>query len=160
MCIRDSSYTNDQRILDLVHDDLRRARAAALSMIPATTGAAKAIGEVLPGLKGKLSGLAVRVPTPNVSLVDLTVNLKKQATVEEINAAFKKAAGGSLKGVLEYSEEQTVSIDYNDNPHSAIVDATNTTVVDNMAKVLAWYDNEWGYSNRMVDVVKYIAAKA
>ncbi|MBL8955746.1 MAG: type I glyceraldehyde-3-phosphate dehydrogenase [Myxococcaceae bacterium] len=153
------SYTNDQRILDLVHDDLRRARAAALSMIPATTGAAKAIGEVLPALKGKLSGLAVRVPTPNVSLVDLTVNLKKGATVEELNAAFKKAAGGALKGVLEYSEEQTVSIDYNGNPHSAIVDGTNTTVIDNMAKVLAWYDNEWGYSNRCVDIMKFVASK-
>jgi len=153
------SYTNDQRILDLVHDDLRRARAAALSMIPASTGAAKAIGEVLPQLKGKLTGMAVRVPTPNVSLVDLTVNLKKKATVEEINGAFKKAAGGSLKGVLEYSEEQTVSIDYNDNPHSAIFDSTNTMVIDDMAKVLAWYDNEWGYSNRCVDVLKYVSGK-
>ncbi len=153
------SYTNDQRILDLVHDDLRRARAAALSMIPASTGAAKAIGEVLPSLKGKLTGMAVRVPTPNVSLVDLTVNLKKTATVEEINAAFKKAADGALKGVLQYSEEQTVSIDYNGNPHSAILDATNTMVIDNMAKVLAWYDNEWGYSNRCVDIMKYMAAK-
>jgi glyceraldehyde 3-phosphate dehydrogenase len=153
------SYTNDQRILDLVHDDLRRARAAALSMIPSSTGAAKAIGEVLPSLKGKLSGMSVRVPTPNVSLVDLTVNLKKTATAEEINAAFKKAAGGVLGGILQYSEEQTVSIDYNDNPHSAIFDATNTFVVDNMAKVMAWYDNEWGYSNRCVDVVKFIAAK-
>jgi glyceraldehyde 3-phosphate dehydrogenase len=153
------SYTNDQRILDLVHDDLRRARAAALSMIPASTGAAKAIGEVLPSLKGKLTGMAVRVPTPNVSLVDLTVNLKKTATPEEINAAFKKAADGALKGVLQYSDEQTVSIDYNGNPHSAILDATNTMVIDNMAKVLAWYDNEWGYSNRCVDIMKYMASK-
>jgi len=153
------SYTNDQRILDLVHDDLRRARAAALSMIPASTGAAKAIGEVLPALKGKLNGMAVRVPTPNVSLVDLTVNLKKAATVEEINAAFKKAAEGPLKGILEYSDAQTVSVDYNDNPHSAIFDSTNTFVMDNMAKVLAWYDNEWGYSNRVVDVAKLVAAK-
>ena len=153
------SYTNDQRILDLVHDDLRRARAAALSMIPASTGAAKAIGEVLPALKGKLNGFAVRVPTPNVSLVDLTVNLKKAATVEEINAAFKKAAEGPLKGILEYSDAQTVSVDYNDNPHSAIFDSTNTFVMDNMAKVLAWYDNEWGYSNRVVDVAKLVAAK-
>jgi len=154
------SYTNDQRILDLVHDDLRRARAAALSMIPASTGAAKAIGEVLPALKGKLNGLAVRVPTPNVSLVDLTVVLKKNATVEEINAAFKAAAGGALKGVLEDNEAPTVSIDYNDNPHSAIFDSLSTFVMEgNLAKVMAWYDNEWGYSNRMVDVAKFIAGK-
>jgi glyceraldehyde 3-phosphate dehydrogenase len=155
------SYTNDQRILDLVHKDLRRARAAGLSMIPASTGAAKAIGEVLPALKGKLNGMAVRVPTPNVSLVDLTVVLKKAATVAEINAAFKKAGEGALKGVLLYSEDETVSIDYNGNPHSAIFDATNTMVMEgNLAKVMAWYDNEWGYSNRMVDVAKFIAAKA
>ncbi|MBX7112892.1 MAG: type I glyceraldehyde-3-phosphate dehydrogenase [Myxococcaceae bacterium] len=154
------SYTNDQRILDLVHDDLRRARAAALSMIPSSTGAAKAIGEVLPNLKGKLNGLAVRVPTPNVSLVDLTVNLKNNATVEQINAAYKAAAEGPLKGVLEYSAEQTVSIDYNDNPHSAIFDSTNTFVIEgNLVKVMAWYDNEWGYSNRMVDVAKFIGSK-
>ena len=155
------SFTNDQRILDLVHKDLRRARAASMSMIPSSTGAAKAIGEVLPSLKGKLNGLAVRVPTPNVSLVDLTVNLKKPATVEEINKAFKAAAEGPLKGVLLYSEEETVSIDYNGNPHSAIFDATNTHVMEgNLAKVMAWYDNEWGYSNRMVDVAKFIASKA
>jgi glyceraldehyde 3-phosphate dehydrogenase len=154
------SYTNDQRILDLVHDDLRRARAAALSMIPSSTGAAKAIGEVLPALKGKLNGLAVRVPTPNVSLVDLTVMLKKSTTVEEINAAFKKAAEGPLKGVLEYSDAPTVSIDYNDNPHSAIFDSLSTFVMEgNMAKVMAWYDNEWGYSCRMVDVAKLIVSK-
>ncbi len=154
------SYTNDQRILDLVHDDLRRARAAALSMIPASTGAAKAIGEVLPALKGKLNGMAVRVPTPNVSLVDLTIVLKKNATVEEINAAFKTAAGGAMKGVLEYNDAPTVSIDYNDNPHSAIFDSLSTQVIEgNLAKVLAWYDNEWGYSNRMVDVAKYVAGK-
>jgi glyceraldehyde 3-phosphate dehydrogenase len=154
------SYTNDQRILDLVHDDLRRARAAALSMIPSSTGAAKAIGEVLPALKGKLNGLAVRVPTPNVSLVDLTVMLKKSTTVEEINAAFKQAADGALKGVLEYSDAPTVSIDYNDNPHSAIFDSLSTFVMEgNMAKVMAWYDNEWGYSNRMVDVAKFVAGK-
>ncbi len=153
------SYTNDQRILDLVHDDLRRARAAALSMIPASTGAAKAIGEVLPALKGKLNGMAVRVPTPNVSLVDLTVNVKTNGSVEEINAAFKKAAEGPMKGILEYSDEQTVSIDYNGNPHSAIFDSTNTWVMDNMVKVMAWYDNEWGYSNRMVDVAKLVSSK-
>ncbi len=154
------SYTNDQRILDLVHEDLRRARAAALSMIPTSTGAAKAIGDVLPMLKGKLNGISVRVPTPNVSLVDLTVVLAKKATAEEINAAFRKAAEGPLKGVLEYSEAQTVSIDYNGNPHSAILDATNTMVLEgNLAKVLAWYDNEWGFSNRMVDVAKFLVSK-
>src|SRR6185436_11460729 len=120
------SYTNDQRILDLTHKDLRRARAAALSMIPTSTGAAKAIGDVLPTLKGKLHGVSVRVPTPNVSLVDLTVLLSKNATPEEINAAFKKAAEGPLKGILEYADAPTVSIDYNDNPHSAIFDSTNT----------------------------------
>ncbi|MBI3184194.1 MAG: type I glyceraldehyde-3-phosphate dehydrogenase [Myxococcales bacterium] len=154
------SYTNDQRILDLVHDDLRRARAAALSMIPSSTGAAKAIGEVLPALKGKMHGLAVRVPTPNVSLVDLTVTLSKNATAEEINAAFKKAAEGPLKGILQYEDAPTVSIDYVDNPHSAIFDSTNTFVVGgNLAKVMAWYDNEWGYSNRMVDVAKFLVSK-
>jgi glyceraldehyde 3-phosphate dehydrogenase len=155
------SYTNDQRILDLVHDDLRRARAAALSMIPSSTGAAKAIGEVLPALKGKMNGISVRVPTPNVSLVDLTVVLSKNATPEEINNAFKKAAEGPLKGVLEYSDLPTVSIDYNGNPHSAIFDSTNTFVMEgNLAKVLAWYDNEWGFSNRMVDVAKYLVSKS
>ncbi len=153
------SYTNDQRILDLMHEDLRRARAAALSMIPASTGAAKAIGEVLPALKGKLNGMAVRVPTPNVSLVDLTVNLAKPVTVEEVNAAFKKAAEGPLKGVLEYSEALTVSVDYNGNPHSAIFDSTSTYAIDNLVKVMAWYDNEWGFSNRMVDVAKFLVSK-
>jgi glyceraldehyde 3-phosphate dehydrogenase len=153
------SYTNDQRILDLVHDDLRRARAAAMSMIPTSTGAAKSIGEVMPELKGKLNGTSVRVPTPNVSLVDLTVSVKKAGSVEEVNAAFKAAANGALKGVLEYSEAPTVSIDYNGNPHSAIFDATSTFVIDNMIKVMAWYDNEWGFSNRMVDTAKFIASK-
>jgi glyceraldehyde 3-phosphate dehydrogenase len=154
------SFTNDQRILDLPHEDLRRARAASLSMIPTTTGAAKAIGEVLPALKGKLHGLAVRVPTANVSLVDLTVQLGKAATVEEINAAFKKAAEGPLRGVLQYNDEPTVSIDYNGNPHSSIFDSTNTMVMDgNLVKVMAWYDNEMGFSNRMVDVAKFIAHK-
>ena len=154
------SYTNDQRILDLVHDDLRRARAAGLSMIPCSTGAAKAIGEVLPALKGKLNGLAVRVPTPNVSLVDLTVVLKKATTVEEVNAAFKKAADGGLKGVLQYSDAPTVSVDYNGNPHSAIFDSLSTFVMEgNLVKVMAWYDNEWGFSNRMVDVAKFVAGK-
>jgi glyceraldehyde 3-phosphate dehydrogenase len=151
------SYTNDQNLLDLPHKDLRRARAAALSMIPSTTGAAKAVAEVIPELKGKLNGTAVRVPTPNVSLVDLTVELERPATAQSINAAFKAAAGGSLKGVLAYSEAPTVSIDYNGDPHSSIFDATNTFVIgDTFAKVFAWYDNEWGFSNRMVDVARYL----
>ena len=151
------SYTNDQNLLDLPHKDLRRARAAALSMIPSTTGAAKAVAEVIPALKGKLNGTAVRVPTPNVSLVDLTVETERPVTAESINAAFKAAAEGPLKGVLQYSDEPTVSIDYNGNPHSAIFDATNTFVIgDTFAKVFAWYDNEWGFSNRMVDVAKYL----
>jgi glyceraldehyde 3-phosphate dehydrogenase len=151
------SYTNDQNLLDLPHKDLRRARAAALSMIPSTTGAAKAVAEVIPELKGKLHGTAVRVPTPNVSLVDLTVETEKPVTAESINAAFKAAAQAKLRGVLEYSEAPTVSIDYNGNPHSAIFDATNTFVItDTFAKVFAWYDNEWGFSNRMVDVAKYL----
>jgi glyceraldehyde 3-phosphate dehydrogenase len=154
------SYTNDQRILDLVHEDLRRARAAALSMIPTSTGAAKAIGEVLPALKGKMHGLAVRVPTPNVSLVDLTVVTSKNTTVEEVNEAYLKAANGSLKGILEFSDELTVSVDYNGNPHSAIFDSTSTMVMGgNLVKVMAWYDNEWGFSNRMVDVAKYMITK-
>jgi glyceraldehyde 3-phosphate dehydrogenase (phosphorylating) len=151
------SYTNDQNLLDLPHKDLRRARAAALSMIPSTTGAAKAVAEVIPALKGKLHGTAVRVPTPNVSLVDLTVELEKQATAETINAAFKAAADGKLKGILQYSDEPTVSIDYVGNAHSSIFDATSTFVIDNtFAKVFSWYDNEWGFSNRMVDTAKYL----
>jgi len=151
------SYTNDQNLLDLPHKDLRRARAAALSMIPSTTGAAKAVAEVIPELKGKLHGTAVRVPTPNVSLVDLTVELEKQATAESINAAFKAAADGKLKGILQYSDEPTVSVDYVGNPHSSIFDATSTFVIDNtFAKVFSWYDNEWGFSNRMVDTAKYL----
>ena len=154
------SYTNDQRILDLPHEDLRRARAAALSMIPTSTGAAKAIGEVLPALKGKLHGVAIRVPTPNVSLVDLTVRVSKSTTVDDINAAFRKAAEGPLKGILQYSEDLTVSVDYNGNTHSAIFDATNTLVMEgSLAKVFAWYDNEWGFSQRMVDVAKFIASR-
>jgi glyceraldehyde 3-phosphate dehydrogenase len=151
------SYTNDQNLLDLPHKDLRRARAAALSMIPSTTGAAKAVAEVIPELKGKLNGTAVRVPTPNVSLVDLTVELEKPATAEAINAAFKAAAAGKLEGILAYSEAPTVSIDYNHDPHSSIFDATSTFVIgDTFAKVFAWYDNEWGFSNRMVDVARYL----
>lgn len=152
------SYTNDQRILDLPHSDLRRARAAAMSMIPTTTGAAKAVGEVLPVLKGKLDGLAIRVPTPNVSLVDLTVELEKPATKEEINAAMKAASEGPLKGILDYSEEKTVSIDYNNCPASSTFDALDTYVIDGkLAKVMSWYDNEYGYSNRMVDLGKLMA---
>ncbi|MHA7632246.1 type I glyceraldehyde-3-phosphate dehydrogenase [Corallococcus sp. M7] len=154
------SYTNDQRILDLTHEDMRRARAAALSMIPTSTGAAKAIGEVIPSLKGKMHGISVRVPTPNVSLVDLTVNTTKKVTPEEVIAAMKAAANGALKGVLEFSDAQTVSVDYNGNPHSAIFDATNCFVMgDNMLKVMAWYDNEWGFSNRMVDTAKFLVSK-
>jgi glyceraldehyde 3-phosphate dehydrogenase (phosphorylating) len=155
------SYTNDQRILDLPHEDLRRARAAALSMIPSSTGAAKMIGEVIPELKGKLNGISIRVPTPNVSLVDLTAELTKKTTVEEINAAFKAAAEGKLKGVLQYNTEQTVSVDYNGNPASSIFDSTQTAVADDgkFVKVFAWYDNEWGFSNRMVDVGLFIGGK-
>jgi len=154
------SYTNDQRILDVIHKDMRRARAAAMSMIPTSTGAAKAIGEVLPSLKGKMHGLSVRVPTPNVSLVDLTVVLSKKATAEEIIAAYKKASETNLKGILEFADEQTVSVDYNGNPHSAIFDSTNCFVMEgNLAKVMAWYDNEWGFSNRMVDTAKFLVSK-
>jgi len=154
------SYTNDQRILDLTHEDLRRARAAALSMIPSTTGAAKAIGEVLPALKGKMHGLSVRVPTPNVSLVDLTVVTSRATTTDEILAAFRKNAEGSLKGILQYSDEPTVSVDFNGNPHSAVFDATNAFVMgDNLVKVMAWYDNEWGFSNRMVDTSLFLVSK-
>ncbi|MDP2753073.1 MAG: type I glyceraldehyde-3-phosphate dehydrogenase [Nitrospirota bacterium] len=151
------SYTNDQRILDLPHKDLRRARAAALNMIPTTTGAAKAVGLVLPELKGKLNGMSIRVPTPNVSVVDLVAELARDVTVEEINAALKKAAEGPMKGILKYSEEPLVSSDFNDDEHSSIVDATLTMVLEgSMVKVLAWYDNEWGYSSRIRDLILYI----
>jgi len=154
------SYTNDQRTLDLVHKDLRRARAAALSMIPTTTGAAKAIGKVLPQLAGKMDGLAIRVPTPNVSLVDLVCEVGKDTSKEEVNAALKKAAEGELKQVLEYTELPLVSKDFNGNSKSAIVDALSTYVVDKrLVKVLGWYDNEWGYSNRVIDLVEFIAQK-
>jgi len=154
------SYTNDQQILDLPHKDLRRARAAALSMIPTTTGAAKAVGLVLPQLKGKLDGMAVRVPTPNVSLIDLVVETQKPTTIEEVNAAFKQAAEGVLKGILEYCELPLVSRDFNGNASSSIVDAPSTNVIGgNMVKVLSWYDNEWGYSNRLLDLVLYIARR-
>jgi len=155
------SYTSDQRLHDLPHDDLRRARAAALSMIPSSTGAAKAIHEVIPELKGKLAGTSIRVPTPNVSLVDLTVELSKATDVAAINAAFKAAAAGPLQGVLAYNEDQTVSVDYNGNPHSSIFDSTQTAVAEGgkLAKVFAWYDNEWGFSNRMVDVGMLVASQ-
>jgi len=154
------AYTNDQKILDLPHKDLRRARAAALSMIPTSTGAAKAVSLVLPELKGKLDGMAVRVPVPTVSVVDLTAELSKPGTAEEINAAFKAAADGKLKGVLEYVDELLVSVDFKGNPHSSIFDAPSTKVIGgNMVKVLAWYDNEWGFSSRMRDVVLYMAQK-
>jgi glyceraldehyde 3-phosphate dehydrogenase len=151
------AYTNDQQILDLPHKDLRRARAASLSMIPTTTGAAKAVSLVLPQLKGKLDGLAVRVPTPNVSLVDLVVTTEKDTSAAEVNAAFKAAAGGPLQGILEFCELPLVSRDFNGNPASSIVDGQTTTVIGgNMVKVMAWYDNEWGYSNRVVDLVGYL----
>ena len=152
------AYTNDQRILDLPHDDMRRARAAAMSMIPTTTGAAQAVFLVLPELKGKLDGLAVRVPTPNVSLVDLVVETEKSTSVEQVNAALKAAANGSLKGILDFCETPLVSIDFNGNPASSSVDAATTSVIaGNMVKVMSWYDNEWGYSNRIVDLVKLMA---
>ena len=154
------SYTNDQKILDLPHKDLRRARAAALSMIPTSTGAAKAIYLVIPELKGRLDGVAMRVPTPNVSVVDLTIELKAETTVEAINAAMTQAAAGSLKGILEVSNEELVSIDFRGNPASSIVDAPLTRVLQGtMAKVFAWYDNEWGFSSRMVDLIHFMAKK-
>jgi len=151
------SYTNDQRILDFPHSDLRRARAAAMSMIPTKTAAAAAISLVIPDLKGKLDGFAIRVPTPNVSVVDLTAELNKNATVEEINAAVKAAAEGPLKGILMYTDEPLVSIDFNHNPHSSCFDSKNTRVLDgNFIKILSWYDNEWGFSNRVIDLIKKI----
>ena len=154
------SYTNDQKILDLPHKDLRRARAAAVSMIPTSTGAAKAIYLAIPELKGKLDGIAIRVPTPNVSLVDLTVELAKPATAEDINGAFKKAAAGPMKGILDVTDEELVSIDFRGNPHSSIVDAPLTKVVGgSLAKVFSWYDNEWGFSNRMKDLIRYMASR-
>ena len=154
------SYTNDQVILDFPHKDLRRARAAALSMIPTTTGAAKAIGLVIPELKGRMDGIAIRVPTPNVSLVDLVMTVSRATTAEEVNAKFKEASMGALKRYLLYCEEPLVSRDFNGNNHSAIVDALNTKVIDSkLVKVLAWYDNEWGYSVRVVDLIKYIISK-
>lgn len=151
------AYTNDQMILDLPHKDLRRARAAGLSMIPTTTGAARAVGKVIPALEGKLDGMSIRVPTSDGSLVDLVAELNKTVTVEEINAAIKEAANGKLKGILEYCEDPIVSIDVVDNPHSSIFDSLSTTVMDgNFVKVLSWYDNEWGYSCRTVDLIKKV----
>ncbi|HVL65705.1 MAG TPA: type I glyceraldehyde-3-phosphate dehydrogenase [Vicinamibacterales bacterium] len=154
------SYTNDQQLLDLPHKDLRRARAAALSIIPTTTGAALAVGEVLPELKGRLDGIAMRVPTPNVSVVDLAVMVGTKTSTEEVNAAFREAADGALKGILQYTEVPLVSIDFRGNPHSSILDAPYTSVMDgDFVKVLSWYDNEWGYSNRCVDLLRFLVEK-
>jgi len=154
------SYTNDQQLLDLPHKDLRRARAAGLSMIPTSTGAAKAVALVIPELKGKFDGISVRVPTPNVSLVDVVINVEKETSTEEVNTVLKNAANEELKGILAFSEEPLVSIDFRGNPNSSIVDAENTKVIDGKTmKILAWYDNEWGYSCRVRDLVKFIADK-
>ena len=154
------SYTNDQKILDLPHKDLRRARAAGVSLIPTTTGAAKAVSLVLPQLKGKLNGMAIRVPTPAVSLVDIVFELEKSATVEEINEALKKAADTTLKGIMNYTEEPLVSIDFKGDPASSTVDALSTMVLEgDLVKVLSWYDNEWGYSSRTIDLIDYIIDK-
>lgn len=154
------SYTNDQHLLDLPHKDLRRARAAALSMIPTSTGAARAVALVIPELKGKFDGISVRVPTPNVSLVDVVINVEKETSTEEVNKVLKDAANEELRGILAFSEEPLVSIDFRGNPHSSIIDAENTKVIGGTTmKILSWYDNEWGYSCRVRDLVKYIAAK-
>ncbi len=154
------SYTNDQQLLDLPHKDMRRARAAALSIIPTTTGAAVAMGDVMPEMKGRLDGISMRVPTPNVSVVDLAVLVDKKTSAEEVNAAFKAAADGPLKNILQYSTEELVSIDFRGNPHSSIVDAPYTGVMDgDFVKVLSWYDNEWGYSNRCVDLLRFLVKK-
>jgi glyceraldehyde 3-phosphate dehydrogenase len=154
------SYTNDQKLLDLPHKDLRRARAAALSMIPTSTGAAKAISLAIPELKGKLDGFSMRVPTPNVSVVDLVVFVEKATSVEEVNAALKAAASGPMKGILGYTEEQLVSADFKGDEHSSIVDAPMTRVIaGNCVKVISWYDNEWGYSCRVRDLIKFLATK-
>jgi len=154
------SYTNDQQILDFPHKDLRRARAAAVSMIPTTTGAAKATALVMPELKGKIDGLSIRVPTPDVSFTDLTVEVEKATTIQEVNAAFKAISLGALEGILAYSEEELVSCDYIGNPHSCIIDSKTTNVVDGtMVKVSGWYDNEWGYSSRCVDMLRFVGAR-
>lgn len=155
------AYTNDQRLTDSAHSDIRRARAAALSMIPSKTGAAAAIGLVVPELAGKLDGYAVRVPVPNVSMIDLTIDLEKPTTVAEINQTMRQAAQGPLKGIMDYTDEQLVSIDYNHCPFSATFDATQTRVIDKtLAKVIAWYDNEWGFSNRMLDVARLMGKES
>ncbi|MFQ5444776.1 MAG: type I glyceraldehyde-3-phosphate dehydrogenase, partial [Nitrospinales bacterium] len=154
------SFTNDQKILDLPHKDLRRARAASMSMIPTTTGAAKAVELVLPELKGKLDGMAIRVPTPNVSLVDLVAELEKDVTAEEVNKLFQESAGSELKGILVLEEEPLVSVDFNGNEASSIVDGPSTKVLENrLVKILAWYDNEWGYSTRVKDLLKFVIKK-
>jgi glyceraldehyde 3-phosphate dehydrogenase len=154
------SYTNDQRIMDTVHKDLRRARAAALNIIPTTTGAAKAVTQVIPELQGMIHGLAFRVPTPTVSVIDFVCDVKKEVTVEQVNQAMKQAAAGPLKGILEYCEEPLVSMDFKGNSHSSIIDALSTMVIGgNMVKILAWYDNEWGYSCRLGDLALYVAGK-
>ncbi len=153
------SYTNDQQILDLPHKDLRRARAAGMSIIPTTTGAAKATALVIPEVKGKIDGVAMRVPTPDVSIVDLSCELDKDVTVEQINEAYRAAAQGSMKGVLDYTDEPLVSVDYIGNPHSAIIDGASTNVVSGLVKVMAWYDNEWAYSTRCVDLARYIGER-
>lgn len=153
------SYTNDQNILDSNHNDLRRARAAAESIIPTTTGAAKAVALVIPELKGKLNGMAMRVPTPTVSIVDAVFEIEKEATAEDINKVLKEAANGKLKGIMGYSDEPLVSIDYKKDPHSSIIDSLSTMVVGNMVKILSWYDNEWGYSARVIDLAVFVAKK-
>jgi glyceraldehyde 3-phosphate dehydrogenase len=154
------SYTNDQNLLDLPHKDLRRARAACMSIIPTSTGAAKAVSLVLPELKGKLDGMSLRVPTPNVSVVDVVFEVSKKTTKDEVNAALKAAADGKLKGILQYEEAPLVSIDFKGNPHSSIIDAALTTVMEGtMVKVISWYDNEWGYSNRLRDLAILVAKK-
>ncbi len=154
------SYTMDQRLLDAPHKDLRRARAAAVNMVPTTTGAAKAVGLVIPELKGKFNGISIRVPTPDVSLIDFVCLVEKEVSPEEVNAALKEAAEGELKGILQYCEEPLVSIDFLGNPHSSIVDALSTDVINKrLVKVIAWYDNEWGYSNRLVDLIEYVGSK-
>jgi len=153
------SYTNDQKILDLPHKDLRRARAAALSMIPTTTGAAKAVGLVIPELKGKMDGLAIRIPTPTVSIVDVVMQVEKETTKEEVNKVFEDVSAGKLKGILGFSKEPLVSMDFRKNPLSSIVDADNTFVFGDMVKVLSWYDNEWGYSCRIIDLIRYMDSR-
>ena len=154
------SYTNDQRIMDTVHKDIRRARAAAMNIIPTTTGAAKAVAQVIPDLKGKVHGLAFRVPTPSVSVIDFVCDLAKEVTVEQVNEALRKAAAGPLKGIMEYCDEELVSLDFKGNSHSSIIDAPSTMVIGgNMVKILAWYDNEWGYSCRLGDLVLFVATK-